>query len=98
MAVARVVSTGSDHRVPRPLSAFYAGWGALALLFSTDVRRFRPAILLLAGAVVAFSLVVLWIDLKVGMPASWTLGEGPVALPIGVAMWWLANGVGEPGT
>lgn len=81
----------------RSLSAFYAGLGALAMLFSTDVRRYRPAILLLAGGVVAFSVVVLWVDLKVGMPASWTWSEGPVALALGVVMWWLASGVGEAG-
>ncbi len=79
----------------RSLSAFYAGGGVLALFFSTDLTRYRPAILLLSGAIVALSPVLLWIDLKVGMPASWTWSEGPLALPLGVVMWWLALGASE---
>ena len=79
----------------RSLSAFYAFAGALALLFSTDVVRYRTAIRLFAGALVAFSVVVLWIDLKVGMPASWTWTEGPSALPLGVVMWWLSLDTNE---
>ena len=46
--------------------------------------------------IVAFSVVLLWIDLKVGMPASWTWTEGPLALPLGVVMWWLSLGTTEP--
>ena len=76
----------------RSLSAFYAGGGMLALLFSTNVSRYRPAILLLSGAIVALAPVLLWIDLKAGMPADWTWSEGPLALPLGVAMLWLALG------
>ena len=79
----------------RSLSAFYAGAGALALLFSTDVTRYRPAILLLSGAIVVLSPVLLWVDLKVGLPASWAWSEGPLTLPIGVLMWWLALGAGD---
>ena len=77
----------------RSLSAFYAGAGALALLLSTDVVRYRAVILLIAGGTVLFALVVFWIDLKIGMPASWTWGEGPLVLPFGLAMWWLAAGL-----
>ena len=81
----------------RSLSAFYAFTGALALLFSTDVVRYRVAIRLFSGAIVAFSVVVvLWIDLKVGMPASWTWSEGPLGLPLGVVMWWLSLDANEP--
>ena len=79
----------------RSLSAFYAGAGALALFFSTDVKRYRPAIMLLSAAIVVMSPVLVWIDLKVGLPASWTWCEGPLALPVGVLVWWLALGVGE---
>ncbi len=79
----------------RSLSAFYAAGGALALLLSTDVTRYRPAILLLSGAIVAFAAVVLWVDLKVGMPASWTWGEGPATFPLGLVMFWLAIGTSE---
>ena len=79
----------------RSLSAFYAFTGALALLFSTDVVRYRPAIRLFSGAIVAFSVVLLWVDLKVGMPARWTWTEGPLALPLGVVMWWLSLGTNE---
>ena len=80
----------------RSLSAFYAGGGVFALLVSTNPERYRPAILLLAGAIVALSPVLLWIDLKVGMPASWTWSEGPLVLPVGVLVWWLARGIPEP--
>jgi hypothetical protein len=81
----------------RSLSAFYAAAGALALFLSTGVTRYRPVILLLSGVTIAFSPVVLWIDIKAGMPASWTWGEGPFVLPLGLVMWWLAMGVSERG-
>ena len=79
----------------RSLSAFYAFAGALALLFSTDVVRYRAAIRLFAAATAVFSVVLLWIDLKVGMPASWTWTEGPLTFPLGVVMWWLSLGTRE---
>jgi hypothetical protein len=79
----------------RSLSAFYAAAGALALLLSTDVVRYRPVVLLFAGGTVVFGPVVLWVDLKIGMPASWTWGEGPFVLPFGLVMWWLAMGIGK---
>ena len=40
--------------------------------------------------------ILLWIDLNAGMPADWTWSEGPLALPLGVAMLWLALGRAEP--
>jgi hypothetical protein len=80
----------------RSLSAFYAGAGAAVFFFSTDVTRYRPAILLFARASVALSLVLLWIDLKVGMPTSWTWSEGPFVFPLGLILWWLASGADRP--
>lgn len=79
----------------RSLSAFYAGGGVLTLLFSTNVTRYRPAIMLLSGAIVAMSPILLWIDLSAGMPADWTWTEGPLALPLGMVMLWLALGSPE---
>ena len=61
------------------------------MLFFTNVTRYRPAILLLSGAIVALSPVLLWIDLKVGRPTDWAWSEGP----LGVAMWWLVLGTPE---
>ena len=86
-------SSAITEYLARSLSAFYAAAGALALFLSTDVVRYRPVVLFFAGGTVVFALVVLWIDLKIGMPTSWTWGEGPLVLPFGLVMWWLAKGM-----
>ena len=52
----------------RSLSAFYAIMGALCLVLTTDLERYRPLVLFLGVAFALMSLVVLGVDLAAGMP------------------------------
>jgi len=62
----------------RSLSAMYAFHGALVLYVSLDVRRYLPFIICLAGLGMVFGAFMLSLDVRLGMPLSWTVGEGPV--------------------
>ena len=73
----------------RSLSLFYVVLGALFLQVAGDLRRHGPIASFLGAAFMAFGVVVTGIDLGVGMPLYWTLGEGPPAFAVGLAMVWL---------
>jgi len=78
----------------RSLAALYAFNGGLALVVSTDVRRYAALVTYSAAAVVAVGLLLLVTDLSVGMPWWWTLGEGPYLMAFGVvllALQWAAR-------
>jgi hypothetical protein len=61
----------------RSASALYALHGALILFISGDTLRYARLITFLAVAALVHGGVMLGIDLAVGMPAFWTLLEGP---------------------
>ena len=77
----------------RSLSAMYAMHGALVCFASLDVRRFLPVIKCLAVPAIVFGGGMLWLDIAVGMPLPWTIGEGPFIVALGGAMLWLAGRV-----
>ena len=75
----------------RSLSAFYAIMGALCLVLTTDLERYRPLVRFLALAVVLMSLVVLGVDLAAGMPWWWSASEGPGGIVFGALLVYLAR-------
>ena len=81
------------HYLTRSASALYAGYGAVILFLSFDVRRYRPVIIFKALIGVAFGAVMLGLDVAVGMPWHWTVCEGPFVITMGVAILWLAKGI-----
>jgi hypothetical protein len=70
----------------RSLSALYAANGGLALVVSTDVRRYAALVTYSAAAAMAVGLLLLGTDLSVGMPWWWTLGEGPFLIAFGALL------------
>jgi hypothetical protein len=80
----------------RSLSAFYAMHGALIFFVSVDVRRYLPVVKCLGALCVVFGAGMLVLDMAVGMPLPWVLGEGPFVIVLGVALLWLASKI--PGT
>ena len=84
------------HRSPlteyltRSLSALYAGFGAVLLYVSRDVRHHRGLVAFLAKMTVVFAVFLTALDFWAGMPASWAWTEGPPTIPVGLWMVWLA--------
>jgi hypothetical protein len=70
----------------RSLSAFYAIFGGLAIVVSTDVLRYAPIIRFFAYASLAFGILITGIDSIAGMPPYWTLFEGPTTFILGVVI------------
>lgn len=88
---------GPFHRSPlteyltRSLSAVYALYGALAVYVTFDLRRYLPVVAWIGGLTALFGIYLTGLDLWAGMPASWTWGEGPPTVAIGLLMAWLAR-------
>jgi len=88
-AVNDSMGLGPFHRSPlmgyltRSLSAVYALFGALTLYLGLNARRYLPLIVVVGWLTVAFGVALTGIDFAVGMPASWSWGEGPPTIVIG---------------
>ena len=63
------------------------------MLLSTDVKRFRPVIIYSGWAAVGFGLAMIVIDVRAGLPWTWTLSEGPFVILGGAAILILARRV-----
>jgi hypothetical protein len=80
----------------RSVSAFYALFGALCVMVSSDLERYRPLVRFLGAAFALMSLVILGIDVAAGMPWWWSASEGPGGVVFGVLMIVLAGPHSEP--
>lgn len=60
----------------RTLSAFYALTGGLIAIVYRDLRRYGPIVWYIGGAMVVLGVFVLLLDLLLGLPWWWTVGEG----------------------
>jgi hypothetical protein len=76
----------------RSTSALYALHGATVLFVSFDVVRYRRLITFLAAVALVHGLIFLGIDLAEGMPAWWTLLEGPAITGTGIVVLTLLAG------
>jgi len=77
----------------RSLSAMYAMHGVVMLFVSLDVRRYMPLIKCLAVLGIVLGAGLLLLDIAVGMPAPWTICEGPVIMPFYRFVYWLTTKV-----
>lgn len=68
----------------RSIAALYGLHGILMLIVARDPVRYREIVDYLAFFNITFGALMLAIDLKVGMPWFWTLGEGPSIAVMGV--------------
>jgi len=80
----------------RSVSAFYALHGAMILFVSLDVRRYLPVVKCLAVLCVLFGAGMIVLDVLVGMPLFWVLGEGPSIIILGGVLLWLAGFIRQP--
>ena len=79
----------------RSTSAFYAFHGALAVLISFNVRRYKRIIVLFGWFAVVFGIGIFIVDVLAGMPAFWIASEGPFVVPVGIAILCLTRGIQE---
>jgi hypothetical protein len=70
----------------RSIAALYGFHGALVLLVSTDPVRYRPIVWFIAIMNMAFGVMLIAIDLHAGLPAYWTLLEGPPIIAFGAVI------------
>lgn len=75
----------------RSLSLFWAANGTVLMGLSFGVRRHLAAIRLLATVGFVFGASLLVLDLALGMPASWTAGEGPFIMTMCAVVLWLVG-------
>ncbi len=78
----------------RSISFLYAFLGGFAWVLSTDVRRYATPIRFYGTVFIIFGVVMLFTDLRVGMPAFWTYQEGPVVMCVGAITLALQRRVG----
>lgn len=77
----------------RSASALYALHGAMLVLISFDVERYRPLIRFLGLAAFVHGAVVLAIDASEPLPVWWRFGEAPCYLAMGAAVLLLERRV-----
>jgi hypothetical protein len=75
----------------RSVSAFYALVGALCLMVTTDLNRYRPLILFLGATFAFMSVVLIGVDVAAGMPVWWSAAEGPPGVAFGGLIFFLAR-------
>lgn len=75
----------------RSVSAIYALLGALVLYLAAHVERHRQLIVFVGWLTMALGAALTTIDFALGMPASWSWGEGPPTVVVGAAIAWLGR-------
>jgi hypothetical protein len=97
MAIHRQLGMGELPQGPivgyltRSLSAIYALHGALLLFLSFDVRRFLPVVKCIVLLCIALGAGLLLLDIAVGMPPGWIIGEGPFLIAYYGFLFWLTT-------
>jgi len=79
----------------RTASMMYAFTGALVVLASFDVPRYRPLIRALGWLSLPGGVYLFVLDIALGMPGWWVWSEGPVVLATGVVLLWLLRRAGR---
>jgi hypothetical protein len=88
----RSLGLGEFPRAPvveylaRSISALYGFHGVLLLLVSRDPLKHRAIVWYIAFMNVILGFIVMAIDLQAGMPAYWTLAEGPPIVVFGIVL------------
>ena len=70
----------------RSIAALYGFHGVLLWIIATDPRQYCALVWYVAAMNVVFGLMVIAIDVHAGMPAFWTLAEGPPIVAFGIVI------------
>jgi hypothetical protein len=91
-AAHRWLGLGEFPRTPivdylaRSIALLYGCHGVLVLIVSGDPVRYRTIVWYLAVMNTFFGAMMLAIDIHAGMPAMWTLLEGPPVIAFGIVI------------
>ena len=91
LGLAPLADTPLIQYLTRSLSAVYALFGVMTIFIGLHVRSYRRLILLIGWLTGLLGLALTVIDFAVGMPPSWSWGEGPPTIVCAAAMIWLAQ-------
>jgi len=86
-----------NQYLARSLSLLYAMFGVFVLYIARDVRRYRDLVLFMGWLTMALGAVLTAVDFSVGMPASWSWGEGPPTVLAGGVLIWLGRKISPSG-
>ena len=79
--------------VTRSLCLVYGVFGVLTIFIAGRVRQHRQLLTLVACLTALMGLALTVLDFAIGMPASWSWGEGPPTMLCALAILWLARRV-----
>jgi len=77
----------------RQASYTYGMHGISLWVIASDVKRFRPLLILNGISFLLAGPVFFLIDYTAGTPMWWTFGDGPACGLFGVAILWLSRGI-----
>jgi hypothetical protein len=77
----------------RQASYTYGLHGISLWVIATDVKRFRPLLILNGISFLLAGPVFFLIDYTAGTPMWWTLGDGPACGVFGAAILWLSRAI-----
>jgi len=80
----------TDYLV-RSVCALYGSFGVLFLLVAGDPLRYQRIVRYIGVMHIIFGVLMIPIDLHAGMPAWWTMIEGPPLVGVGVLTLFLLN-------
>jgi hypothetical protein len=75
----------------RSIAALYGFHGVLLLIVSRDPVRYRPIVRYLGVMNVGLGILLIASDLHAGLPALWTVAEGPPIIAMGSAVLYLSR-------
>jgi hypothetical protein len=82
----------------RSLSAVYALFGVLVIYVALDLRRYLDLVVVMGWLTILLGATLTVLDFAIGMPATWSWGEGPPTIVVGWAFIWLARRVRSGGS
>lgn len=80
----------------RSIAALYGFHGVLLLIVARNPVRHRVIVRFIGVMNIVFGLLMTVIDVEAGMPALWTLAEGPPIIAFGAVVLYLSRSPGEP--
>lgn len=81
----------------RTLAAVYGFMGVLTLYVGLNLRRYLDFVAIMGRLTILLGVLLTGVDFWAGMPASWTWGEGPPTILIGMAFLYLVPRIDREG-